>query len=66
VQLDSAQFALPVMPMNRPVEMLQDFNARIAAIIGAEPEQIPSTPKSNPLLVRKKRVVRTQKRRRRR
>jgi hypothetical protein len=51
--------------MKRAVETTEDFKARIAAIIRAEPEQIPSPRKSNPLLVRKKRAVRTQKRHRR-
>ena len=38
---------------------------RIAAIIGDKPEQITGARRPNPMLARKKRVIRTQKRRRR-
>jgi len=52
--------------MNREqVETTEDFKARIAAIIGDKPEQITGGRRPNPMLVRKKRVIRTQKRRRR-
>jgi hypothetical protein len=51
--------------MKRPVESLEDFKARLAAIIGDKPEQIIGARRPNPMLVRKKRVIRTQKRRRR-
>jgi hypothetical protein len=59
----SAQFSL--YAMTRPVESTEDFKARIAAIIGDKPEHIAESRRPNPLLVRKKRVIRTQKRRRR-
>ena len=49
----------------RPVETTEDFKARIAAIIGDKSEHIAGARRPNPLLVRKKRVIRTQKRRRR-
>jgi len=51
--------------MKRPVESLQDFKARIAAMIGDKTEHIAGAPPPHPMLVRKKRVIRTQKRRRR-
>jgi len=52
--------------MNRErVETTEDFKARIAAIIGDKPEQITGARRPHPLLMRKKRVIRTQKRRRR-
>jgi len=52
--------------MNRErVETTEDFKARIAAIVGDKPEQITSARRPPPLFVRKKRVIRTQKRRRR-
>jgi hypothetical protein len=52
--------------MKRPVESTEDFKARIAAIIGDKPERITGGERRpNPLLVRNKRVIRAQKRRRR-
>ena len=51
--------------MKRQVESLQDFKARIAAIVGDTTEPIAGARRPYPLLVRKKRVIRTQKRRRR-
>jgi hypothetical protein len=51
--------------MNRPVETTEDFKARIAAIIGDKPEHVIGSRRPHPMLVRNKRVIRTQKRRRR-
>jgi len=51
--------------MKRPVESTEDFKARIAAIIGDKPEQVTGARRAHPLLVRKRRVIKTQKRRRR-
>jgi hypothetical protein len=51
--------------MNRPVETTEDFKGRIAAIIGDKTEQIAGARRPDPMLVRKKRVIKTQKRRRR-
>jgi hypothetical protein len=52
--------------MNRErVETTEDFKARIAAIVGGKPERFSGARRPNPLLVRKKRVIKTQKRRRR-
>jgi hypothetical protein len=51
--------------MKRPVESLQDFKARIAAIIGDKSEHVTGARHPHPLIVRKKRVIKTQKRRRR-
>jgi hypothetical protein len=51
--------------MKRAVESTEDFKARIAAIIGDKREHIPAARRPNPLLVRNKRAIRTQKRRRR-
>ena len=53
------------MKQQRPVESTEDFKARIAAIIGDKPEHVTGARRPNPLLVRKKRVIRTSKRRRR-
>ena len=39
--------------MKRPVESLQDFKARIAAIVGDKTEHIAGAPRPHPLLVRK-------------
>jgi hypothetical protein len=39
--------------MNRPVESLQDFKARIAAIVGDNTEHIAGARRPHPLLVRK-------------
>jgi len=47
------------------VETTEDFKARIAAMIGDKTERIAGARRPHPLLVRKKRVIRTQKRRRR-
>jgi hypothetical protein len=45
---------------------LQEFKAHLRAIAGSDPNtEISGAPRPNPLLVRKKRVVRTQKRHRR-
>jgi len=43
--------------MNERVETVEEFKLRIAAIIRADPEHIPSPPKANRLLVRKKKVT---------
>jgi hypothetical protein len=51
--------------MKRAVETTEDFKARIAALIGEKSEHIVGARRPHPLLVRKKRVARTQKRRRR-
>jgi hypothetical protein len=51
--------------MKRPLETTEDFKLRIAAIIGDKPEQITGARRPNPLLVRNKRVITTQKPRRR-
>jgi hypothetical protein len=51
--------------MKRPAETTEDFKARIAAIIADKTERIAGAPRPHPMLVRKKRVIRTQKRRRR-
>jgi len=53
------------MKQQRPVETTEDFKARIAAIIGDKPERITGARRPHPMLVRKERVIRTQKRRRR-
>jgi hypothetical protein len=53
------------MNQQRPVETTEDFKARIAAIIGDKIEHITGARRPHPLLVRKKRVIKTQKRRRR-
>ena len=45
---------------------LEDFKAHLRTITGAEPkETITGARRPNPMLVRKKRVIKTQKRRRR-
>jgi len=51
--------------MKRVVESSEEFKARIAAIIGDKTEHIAGARRPHPMLVRKKRVTRTQKRRRR-
>ena len=51
--------------MKRVVESSEEFKARIAAIIGDKTEHIVGARRPHPMLVRKKRVTRTQKRRRR-
>jgi hypothetical protein len=51
--------------MKRPVETTEDFKARIAAIIGDKPERVIGARRAYPMLVHKKRVIKTQKRRRR-
>jgi hypothetical protein len=51
--------------MKGPVESTEDFKARIAAIIGDKSDHIAGAPRPHPLLMRKKRVVKTTKRRRR-
>jgi hypothetical protein len=52
--------------MNRErVETTEDFKLRIATIVGDKPEHITGARPPNPLLVRNKRVIKTQKRRRR-
>jgi hypothetical protein len=50
--------------MKRPIETTEDFKARIAAIIGDKTEHIVRARRPHPILVRKKRVIKTQKRRR--
>jgi len=49
--------------MKRPVETPEDFKARIAAIIGDKSEHIAGARPPQQMLVRKKRVTRTQRRR---
>jgi hypothetical protein len=44
---------------------LEDFKAHLRTIASGSSEQISGAKRPNPLLVRKKRAVRTQKRRRR-
>jgi hypothetical protein len=51
--------------MERESETTEDFKLRIAAIIGDKSEHIAGARRPHPLLERKKRVIRTQKRRRR-
>jgi hypothetical protein len=51
--------------MRRAVESTEEFKARIASIINDKTEHISGARKRHPLLARKKRVIRTQKRRRR-
>ena len=51
--------------MKRAVETTEDFKLRIAAIIGDKAKNIAGARPQHPLLVRKKRVIRTKKRRRR-
>jgi len=51
--------------MKRAVETTEDFKLRIAAIISDKREHIAGARRPNPLLVRKKRVIKTQKRHRR-
>jgi len=55
----------PSCAMKRPVETTEDFKAHIAAIIGDRTEHIAGAPRPNPVLVRTKRAMRAQKRRRR-
>jgi hypothetical protein len=57
--------APPAKALKRTVESTEDFKTRIAAIIGDKQERITEARRPNPMLVRKKRVIRTQKRRRR-
>jgi hypothetical protein len=52
--------------MKRPIELFQDFKARIAEIVGDRSERIITGARPpHPMLVRKKRGIKTQKRRRR-
>jgi len=52
--------------MNRErVETTEDFKLRIAAIVGDKTGHIAGARRPHPLLVRKRRVTRTQKRRQR-
>ena len=51
--------------MKRRVESLEDFKARISAIIGDKSDHITGARRPHPLLVRNKRVIKTEKRRRR-
>jgi hypothetical protein len=51
--------------IKRAVETTEDFKARIAAIIGDKSEHIAGARQPHPLLVRKKGLIRTKKRRRR-
>jgi hypothetical protein len=53
------------MKQQRPVESTEDFKLRIAPIIGDKSEHIAEAPRPHQLLVRKKRMIGTQKRRRR-
>ena len=52
-----------LMKQERPVETVEDFKLRIAAILHAKPEQIPSPPRLHRL---KRATTRKQKRRTRR
>jgi hypothetical protein len=46
------------MKQQRRVETVEDFKLRIAAIIGAKPEQLPTGPQPDAVLLRgKKRAV---------
>jgi len=51
--------------MKRESESTEEFKLRIAAIIGDKTEHIAGARQPHPMLVRKKRVIRTNKRRRR-
>jgi len=51
--------------MKRPVESTEDFKLRIAAMLRDKAEHISGARSPRPMLVRKKRAIRTQKRRRR-
>ena len=51
--------------MKRAVETAEDFKARIVAIIGDKNKHIAGGRQPHPLLVRKKGLIRTKKRRRR-
>jgi hypothetical protein len=51
--------------MKRAVETTEDFKLRIAAIIGDKSERVAKVHPAHPILVRKKRVIKTRKRRRR-
>jgi hypothetical protein len=52
--------------MKRPVESLEDFKARIAAIVGDKREHIAGAQRPNLLLVRnRKKAARVQRKRRR-
>jgi hypothetical protein len=63
---NSAEFSLhPGKALKRAVESTEDFKARIAAIIGDKPEHATGTCRPHPMLVRKRRAIKTQKRRRR-
>jgi len=53
------------MKQQRKVETVEEFKLRIAAIIGDKTEHIAGARRPHPMLVRKKRVIRTKKRRRR-
>jgi hypothetical protein len=47
------------------VETVEEFKLRIAAIIGAKPEQIAGAPRPNPLLARHKKRAKSRKAQRR-
>jgi len=49
----------------RPVETVEDFKLRIAAIIGGKSEEIPPPRRTNPLLVRPKKRATNRKAKRR-
>jgi hypothetical protein len=49
----------------RPVETVDEFKLRIAAIIGGKPEHIGGAPRPNPLLVRHKKRAKSKKAQRR-
>jgi hypothetical protein len=51
--------------MKRAVETTEDFKARIALTIADKPDRVTGARRPNQMLVRKKRVIKTQKRRRR-
>jgi hypothetical protein len=53
------------MKQERPVETVEDFKLRIAAIVREKPEHIPGAPRPNALLVRgRKRTIHRKRQRR--
>jgi len=53
------------MKEQRPVETVEDFKLRIAAIIRGNPEQITGTPRPDPRLVRQNKRATSRKTKRR-
>jgi len=50
------------MKEQRPVETVEDFKLRIAAIISGNPEEVPAPRRTNPLLVRPKKRPKAKRR----